>query len=55
MRLTDKRFWFLFLVMANVVATSAQTCFSVDKSARMILKKQKTVSKNTFMTSVKTA
>lgn len=55
MRLTDKRFWFLFLVMANVVATSAQTCFSVDKISKVILKKQKTVPKNTFMTSVKTA
>ena len=55
MRLTDKRFWFLFLVMANVVATSAQTCFSVDKISKDDFEKAKNSIENTFMTSVKTA
>lgn len=41
MRLTDKRFWFLFLVTANMVATSAQTCFSVDRISKDDFEKAK--------------
>ena len=45
MRLTDKRFWFLFLVMANVVRHICPDLFSVDKISKDDFEKAKTVSK----------